>query len=194
MIATVQVAILDPSLQRVQLCSAGHPAPVLAAPGRPARTLDIPTDPPIGIAYEQRRATTIELPPGTVLCFYTDGLVERRDVPLEDNLQRLCDAAAADGTAEKVCHAIMNDLIGDTPPGDDTAVLVLHRLPVRLSDTGPRPHHPRTEEHPATPAQPQEPAPPTAPGPSRPRERRDRRGPTDHRATRTRGRRQKRMN
>jgi sigma-B regulation protein RsbU (phosphoserine phosphatase) len=38
-----------------------------------------PVDVPGGL---RRRATTINLPPGALLCFYTDGLVERRDICL----------------------------------------------------------------------------------------------------------------
>jgi serine phosphatase RsbU (regulator of sigma subunit) len=136
MIATVQVAILDPSLQTLQLCSAGHPPPVLAAPGHTARPLYGPTGPPIGVSVGQRRTATFELPPGAVVCFYTDGLIERRDVPLEHNLRRLCEVAAADGPAENLCHSIMNELIGDVPAEDDTALLVLHRLSVDAARAG----------------------------------------------------------
>jgi putative methionine-R-sulfoxide reductase with GAF domain len=152
MIATVQVAILDPSLQTLQLCSAGHPPPVLAVPGERARTLDGPTGPPIGVSVGQRRTATFELPPGAVLCFYTDGLVERRDVPLEHNLRRLCDVATADGPAENLCHTIMNELVGNTPLDDDTALLVLHRLPAPPAlDPNPTPDRPRTQQEDTTP-------------------------------------------
>jgi phosphoserine phosphatase RsbU/P len=141
MIATAQVAILDPSLQTMQLCSAGHLPPVLATPDEPARTLDSATGPAIGVSTGRLRTSTVALPPGAVLCFYTDGLVERRGLPLEHNLQRLCEVAAADGPAENICHTIMNELIGDTPPEDDTALLVLHRLPVKPAIDTDSPQH-----------------------------------------------------
>jgi putative methionine-R-sulfoxide reductase with GAF domain len=183
MLATVQVAILDPSLQQIQLCSAGHPPPVLSAPGQPAQPLDILIDPPIGVPCEQRRTTTLDLPHDAVLCFYTDGLVERHDIPLEQNLQRLCQATAAKGTAEHVCHAIMSNLIGNTPPGDDTAVLVLHRVPVRPSHgSGPPPAHPHEDEHRPTRRPSRRTATPDAArkNPARTTRRGDRTDPRDH--------------
>ena len=76
--ATVVLAMFEPSLERLHLSSAGHPPPVLALPDHPAALLDMPSDPPIGVRGGlRRRATTITLPPGALLCFYTDGLVER---------------------------------------------------------------------------------------------------------------------
>jgi putative methionine-R-sulfoxide reductase with GAF domain len=128
MLATVQMAIIEPSLDRVQVSSAGHPPPVLAVPGHDAHTVAVPADPPIGVTFGQRRACTFDLPPDAVLCFYTDGLVERRGISLDVTLRRLCGAIAPD-PAEAVCRTIMSRLIGDEPTSDDTAVLVVRRAP-----------------------------------------------------------------
>ena len=128
MLATVQMAVIEPSLDRVHLSSAGHPPPVLAVPDQEARTVEVPADPPIGVACEQRRGCTFDLPDGAVLCFYTDGLVERRGISLDVTLQQLCDATAP-GPAEAVCRTIMSRLIGNEPTSDDTAVLVVYRVP-----------------------------------------------------------------
>jgi putative methionine-R-sulfoxide reductase with GAF domain len=88
MIATVQLAIFEPSLERLHLSSAGHLPPVLALPDRPAAVVDVPSDPPVGTGdqAQRRQVTTIRMPPGALLCFYTDGLVERRDVLLDVSL------------------------------------------------------------------------------------------------------------
>src|SRR5436305_5906503 len=89
--ATVLVAMFEPSLDRLHLSSAGHPPPVLAVSGQPAALLDVPSDHPVGVPGGLRRRTmTIHLPPGALLCFYTDGLVERRDASLDLSLERLC--------------------------------------------------------------------------------------------------------
>jgi serine phosphatase RsbU (regulator of sigma subunit) len=132
MLATVQMAIIDPTLDRVRLSSAGHPPPVLAVPGRATHTVPVPSDPPIGVDIRERRFHEFDLPEESVLCFYTDGLVERRGISLDVTLERLCDATAS-GPAEMVCRDIMARLIGDEPSNDDTAVLVLHRVPVQLA-------------------------------------------------------------
>ena len=63
-----------------------------------ARFLEGGRSVPIGAADPAvfREATAI-LPPGASLLLYTDGLVERRDTPLEDRLDELADAAATGG-------------------------------------------------------------------------------------------------
>jgi serine phosphatase RsbU (regulator of sigma subunit) len=70
--------------------------------------------------------TTVDLPPGAVICFYTDGLVERRGIVLDVGLERLCTAVTA-GPVELVLTNVMGQLIGDNPPDDDIAVLALRR-------------------------------------------------------------------
>ncbi|MBV9659856.1 MAG: GAF domain-containing protein [Acidimicrobiales bacterium] len=50
--------------------------------------------------------TTVVLPPGGSLAFYTDGLVERRHEDLEIYLERLCAAATTDHP-ERVCSNVM---------------------------------------------------------------------------------------
>jgi serine phosphatase RsbU (regulator of sigma subunit) len=108
--ATVVLAMFEPSLERLHLSSAGHPPPVLALPDHPAALLDMPSDPPIGVRGGlRRRATTITLPPGALLCFYTDGLVERRGSSLDAGLERLCASVMAD-PVDSVCAKVMAQL------------------------------------------------------------------------------------
>jgi putative methionine-R-sulfoxide reductase with GAF domain len=127
MMATVLLAMVEPSLDRLHLSSAGHPPPVLAVPDQPAVLLDVPSDHPVGIPGGlRRRATTIDLPPGALLCFYTDGLVEHRATPVDVGPERLCASVEA-GPVESVCTEIMAQLIGDETPGDDVALLAVRR-------------------------------------------------------------------
>jgi sigma-B regulation protein RsbU (phosphoserine phosphatase) len=125
--ATVLYAVFDVSLDRVNISSAGHLPPVVAAPGQPGALADIAVDLLIGVASEtHRQVTTVDIPPGTLLCFYTDGLVERRDRPLDDGLAKLCETVAA-GPPDAVCASVMAAMIGNTPARDDTAVIALRR-------------------------------------------------------------------
>jgi len=127
MIATVQLAMWEPSLKRLHLSSAGHLPLVLAVPDGPTSIVDVPSDPPLGVSGGlRRRSTTIDVPAGALLCFYTDGLVERRTSSLDVGLQRLCDAVVA-RPVESVSASIMGKLVGDDPPDDDIALLVLRR-------------------------------------------------------------------
>jgi phosphoserine phosphatase RsbU/P len=123
--ATVSYAMLDPDSGQLLISSAGHFPPVIAAPGQRGAVAEIAVDPPIGVAdVPARQVTTLALVPGAVLCLFTDGLVERRDEPVDDGIARLCQAVAP-GPPESVCASIMQALVGSQYPGDDIALLVL---------------------------------------------------------------------
>ena len=78
--ATVLYGLYTPGTGEFTVSSAGHLPPVLAAPGRAGGMLPVRPDPPIGVADDpQRRSATAVIPPGALLCCFTDGLVERRD-------------------------------------------------------------------------------------------------------------------
>jgi phosphoserine phosphatase RsbU/P len=123
--ATGICAMLDPESHIVELSIAGHPPPVIARPDQPAQFLDMPHDLPLGVDIGcPRHSIRANLAQGTSICFYTDGLVERRDAPLDTGLEQLRQAMIA-ARAETVCATIMSRLIGRNPAPDDIAVLTL---------------------------------------------------------------------
>ncbi|WP_205718106.1 PP2C family protein-serine/threonine phosphatase [Actinomadura soli] len=127
--ATVLYAVCDPAPDRVRVSSAGHLPPILAVPGQPVRTADMKPDVLIGFGADiDRQTATVDFPPGALLCFYTDGLVERRGDDLDDGISRLCDAVYP-GPPEAVGAAVMNALIGKQPTDDDVALLLMRRSP-----------------------------------------------------------------
>jgi phosphoserine phosphatase RsbU/P len=126
--ATVSYAVLDTDSGQLAISSAGHLPPVIAAPGQRGAVAEIAVDPPIGVVdAARRRVTTLALAPGAVLCLFTDGLVERRDEPIDDGITRLCQAVTP-GPPEGVCVSVMRALVGRQYPGDDIALLVLRWL------------------------------------------------------------------
>ena len=128
--ATVLCAMISPSLDQITMSSAGHLPPLVARPGQPAEIMAVPADLLIGMANPRpRRARTADLPPGALLCLYTDGLVERRDRPLDEGIRRLAAATAA-GEPEAACAAAMAAMTGYIPHTDDVALLMLRRQPV----------------------------------------------------------------
>ena len=126
--ATVAYGIVEPSRETMALSLAGHLPPVQAGPGGPGRLLDVPPDPPIGltIGRPRRRTTVIDLTPGSVLAFYTDGLVERRDRPVDAGMRQLA-AVLRDGDPERVCAQVMAAMIGDRAAQYDVALLAIRR-------------------------------------------------------------------
>jgi serine phosphatase RsbU (regulator of sigma subunit) len=137
--ATVLYGLYTPGTGDFTVSSAGHLPPVLAAPGGKAGPLPLRPDPPIGTADDpQRRSATVFIPPGALLCCFTDGLVERRGQIFDQGMDTLATTlgkliAAGPGTstapvAEDACAEIMRALVGSTPAQDDIAVLVLSRF------------------------------------------------------------------
>jgi len=131
-LATVAYAVFDPGLDRVRICSAGHYPPVIAAAGQPAELADVPAGLLIGAAPgARRRVATIDISPGTLVCFYTDGLIERRNHPIDHGLALLCHTVTAQ-PPDAACAAVMGALVGSEPARDDIALLMLRRqLPRR---------------------------------------------------------------
>jgi phosphoserine phosphatase RsbU/P len=128
-LATVLYAVIDPALDRMHVASAGHFAPVLACPGQPAELTDVAAGLPIGVLPEaQRPVSTVKIPPGALLCFYTDGLVERSGEVIDIGLARLCRALAAE-LPDTACSAVMGALVGSQPARDDIALLIIRRQP-----------------------------------------------------------------
>jgi sigma-B regulation protein RsbU (phosphoserine phosphatase) len=131
--ATVLCAVLSPGLDRVRISCAGHLPPVIARPGQPARPVDVATDILIGAdAHRGRRSVTVELPPGAVLCLYTDGLVERRGRFLDDGIADLCRAITV-SEPEAACALAMAAMAAPSPHADDIAMLLLRRDAGRLA-------------------------------------------------------------
>jgi serine phosphatase RsbU (regulator of sigma subunit) len=74
----------------------------------------------------RRPASTLPVPPGALLCFFTDGLVERRGELIDDGLARLCRAVTAE-PPEAACAAVMGALVGNESVRDDIALLMVRR-------------------------------------------------------------------
>ena len=128
-LATVLYAVFDPGLDRVHICSAGHYPPVIASPGRPAEQAGVPPGLLIGaVPGVRRRVVTVGISPGTLLCFYTDGLIERRDQRIDHGLARLCQAIRAE-PPDTACATVMAALVGSEPVLDDIALLIFRRQP-----------------------------------------------------------------
>jgi serine phosphatase RsbU (regulator of sigma subunit) len=138
--ATVLYGLYTSLTGEFAVSSAGHLPPVLAVPGGQAGLLPVDPDPPIGTAVDpQRQSATVFIPPGALLCCYTDGLIERRGQVLDQGIDRLAAVlaeviAASPGSTirpieEDACAEIMRALVGNTPAQDDIAVLMLSRPP-----------------------------------------------------------------
>ncbi|MFI7413042.1 SpoIIE family protein phosphatase [Streptomyces sp. NPDC049627] len=121
-------AHLDFVGRRVCLASAGHPPPLLSLPGRDPGPLDVPPGPLLGIDPDAAfPVTEIPLTEGLMLAFYTDGLVERPGVDLDDSIADLADrlAQADDRDLDLVIDDLLSQAGSVAGRRDDIALLLL---------------------------------------------------------------------
>ncbi len=130
---TVLVAILDLATGVCDYASAGHPPPLINA----GPTWLAPTGPLVGAFSTSWSTERVELPLGSSLMVYTDGVTEAigpdRQRYGEDRLQ-----AAVAGADDTDAEAIVQHVVGQidrfcsgTQRSDDTTLLVIRRgLPV----------------------------------------------------------------
>jgi serine phosphatase RsbU (regulator of sigma subunit)/PAS domain-containing protein len=125
-------AHLDFARGRVVLADAGHPPPLLRLPGRDTRPVEVTPGPLLGIDPDAEYPTTeIPLTPGLMLAFYTDGLVEKPGVDLDDSIGRLAHRLAR--ADDRHLEPLIDDLLQHTDTtferADDVALLVLQYRP-----------------------------------------------------------------
>lgn len=126
--ATCACAVYDAATGRCRVALAGHPPPLVIRPDRTAGLLHAEPGPPVGMglcrAYTH---TEHSIPPGSLVVFYTDGMIEDPDpdavLDLDQGIE-LLGRAVRDPNAplDEVCDALM----AARPAGstDDAALLV----------------------------------------------------------------------
>ncbi|MEU3416627.1 SpoIIE family protein phosphatase [Streptomyces sp. NPDC006658] len=123
--ATCLYAVYDPVSRRCTLARAGHPPPVVLEPGGAPRALDLPAGPPLGLGGLPFESAEVELPEGTVLALYTDGLVWSRERDPEASRELLHTALAAyAGSLDDTCDRVLNALLPYGGAPDDVALLL----------------------------------------------------------------------
>ncbi|MEV0058096.1 GAF domain-containing SpoIIE family protein phosphatase [Saccharopolyspora shandongensis] len=124
--ATVAYSIYVPAAAILHISMAGHLPPVIGTPSCPSHLAQVPVDPPVGLGVtrRKRRTSVLAVPDDGVVCFFTDGLVERRHRSIDVGLEQLC-GAVSPAPAGAVCTTVMNKLVGTEPPTDDVALLAI---------------------------------------------------------------------
>ncbi|MEV0186243.1 SpoIIE family protein phosphatase [Streptomyces sp. NPDC050625] len=122
--ATCLYAVYDPISRCCSIARAGHPPPALATPDGGVNLLDVPAGPPLGVGGLPFEVAEFELPEGSTLALYTDGLLEAADRAPDDGYGRLRAALAGPGrTLEDMCEAAVRRLLPDRR-SDDAALLL----------------------------------------------------------------------
>ncbi|GAA1741832.1 SpoIIE family protein phosphatase [Aeromicrobium alkaliterrae] len=105
--------------------SAGHPPPIVVNPDGTARISEDKPDPLIGVGHWERVDHVERLAPGSFLVLFTDGLVERRGLSIDDGIAWL--ERTLSGQQHLDAEALCDLLLSRVPTSieDDVAVLVL---------------------------------------------------------------------
>ncbi|MHA3700913.1 SpoIIE family protein phosphatase [Jatrophihabitans sp. YIM 134969] len=133
LLASMLCVEYDPVRRVAVVADAGHMPALAVATDGTARFLDGPVGPMLGATDAHGYATTTHVvAPGETVLLYTDGLVERRDVDLDDSLDDLATAAAEMRrfrvTADRLATALADRRAASDVVTDDVCVLaVAHR-------------------------------------------------------------------
>ncbi|MFD0140581.1 SpoIIE family protein phosphatase [Streptomyces sp. NPDC127159] len=123
--ATCLYAVYDPSTHRCTMARAGHPPPAIIDPQGRVTFPDLPTGSPLGIGLGiPFEAVELELPEGSLLALYTDGLIETRHDDIDAGMRRLGTALAQPGRSlEDLCTQVTQTFLGQAPSDDITLLL-----------------------------------------------------------------------
>ena len=130
MATMVYARALRPSVEggpwRLEIANAGHPPVLLRDPEGGVRLIDGATGMLVGVDASTRRTTrVVELPSGSTLIAYTDGLIERpgqdMDAGIGELAQRLAAAPPGAGPAE-LCDAAVSGVLDRR---DDVALMAV---------------------------------------------------------------------
>ncbi|MEB4211377.1 SpoIIE family protein phosphatase [Mycobacterium sp. 94-17] len=131
---TAVCAVLTPETGELVYSSAGHPPPILVHGDGSTQMLDDGHTIALGIRGDWiRPEARVMIPARSTLLLYTDGLVERRRIPLDRGISRVADVAQ-DGRSmalEELADQVMSRVAPDGGYQDDV-VLMLYRHPAPL--------------------------------------------------------------
>jgi PAS domain S-box-containing protein len=123
--ATCVLAVIDLTTGEMVWSTAGHPPPLLCRDGD-VRVVDDITGSMIGVPSRRPRETgRMKLFAGDRLLFFTDGLFERRDEPIDIGLARVTEALHMyrNQPLGRMCTEITSRMLGDERQSDDIALL-----------------------------------------------------------------------
>ena len=127
--ATVAYAEIDVRLGSMRYACAGHPPPVIVAPGGAAAFAWEGRSPPLDAHsfWSDRPEGASPLPAGATVVLYTDGLIESSDRPLRAGLDELLARIdrLSDEAPETVASSLAREAAGATGRLDDVCVLAL---------------------------------------------------------------------
>ncbi|MER5467727.1 SpoIIE family protein phosphatase [Streptomyces sp. NPDC002685] len=124
LVATCLYLVYDPVSRRCSAAAAGHPPPAVVTPDGRAEFIELSAGPPLGVGGLPFEAVEWEVPRGSLLALYTDGLVEVPGHDLDRGMALLLrqleqPARSLDATCDDLIRTMLS-----AQPSDDVAVLL----------------------------------------------------------------------
>ena len=141
-LATAAVARLEPTgaddgSSCLRWANAGHPPPIIVAPEGRSTVLGGPVgDLMLGVDCTARRQeSVVDVPAGSTVLLYTDGLIERRGSSIDEGIDRLVLhlRELAGAPLDECCDALLDRMVQGTPQ-DDVAIVAVRLGPFRNPD------------------------------------------------------------
>jgi anti-sigma regulatory factor (Ser/Thr protein kinase) len=132
--ATAAYAVFDPESSRLRIATAGHPPPIIIS-ANGSRVLDLTPGAPLGgFPYGTCPEQEFSLQTGETVVLYTDGLVERRGVPLTETIDQLALVLARARTPERACQLSVTEMVPAEGLADDVAIVAMQstEIPAEL--------------------------------------------------------------
>lgn len=131
-------AVYDPVTCRCAIAGAGHPAPLLVAPGRDPVPVDLAPGPALGAGGTPFETVELTLEPTSVLVFYGDALLDGNPQGAGATMDRLRESVArhcrSDLPLADACRRVVQDMVPDRD-ADDVILLLARTRSVPASDT-----------------------------------------------------------
>jgi serine phosphatase RsbU (regulator of sigma subunit) len=122
--ATCLYAVYDPATRRCTMARAGHPPAAVVGPDGTVAFPGIPCGTPLGLGMLPYESAELEVPDGSLIALYSDGLIEDRHEDIDVGMERLSNALARPGLPlEDLCSAIVDTLSARSPSDDVTLLL-----------------------------------------------------------------------
>jgi serine phosphatase RsbU (regulator of sigma subunit)/anti-sigma regulatory factor (Ser/Thr protein kinase) len=130
--ATVVYAIVYTKAGILRFSWAGHPPPAVAYPDGRVELLEEGRGLPLGTGLGPKyRQSVVDLPAGSIVVLYSDGLVERRGRSIDEGIDALVAAIRdAPKDAEGLLEHVLEEVMAGIDRADDIAILAARFLPV----------------------------------------------------------------
>ncbi|MFG2093449.1 SpoIIE family protein phosphatase [Streptomyces sp. NPDC048612] len=123
---TCLYAVYDPVSRRCTMARAGHLPPAVVDPEGGVSFPDLPAGPPLGLGGLPFESLEMELPVGSLLALFTNGLVAGRDRDVDAGMEILGRVLGEHRRPlAELCDRALAELLPDGPAADDSALLLV---------------------------------------------------------------------